>query len=201
MKFAQNNEMSMSKAKKLLKSEELEEFKWTVEEYIKHGENNVDDSFTKQLINASSKVHISRYESLLTELKCVINSFSAQTENKLGEHLKTAYSKNYLHTAFEIQKGTGVGVRLSGIDARSLDELIRMPWASDGSNFSERIWKDRASLSQELEKQLKRNITLGKGPDEAAKAIAKRFETSKNNAYRLVQTESAAISARAAQDC
>lgn len=42
---------------------------------------------------------------------------------------------------------------------------------------------------------------MGKGPDDAAKAIAKRFETSKSNAYRLVMTESAAIAARATEDC
>lgn len=201
MKFAENNEISMADAKKLLKADELEEFKWTVEEYIEHGENNIDDVFTKQLINASSKVHISRYEALLTELRQTAEKIMGTQESKLTEHLKTAYSEKYLHTAFEIQKGTGIGSYLGGVDERSLSEVIKKPWAIDGSNFSERIWKDRNSLVSELDTQLKRNIALGKGPDEAAKAIAKRFETSKNNAFRLVATESAAISARATENC
>ncbi len=201
MKFAANNEISMADAKKLLKADELEEFKWTVEEYIKHGEENIDDVFTKQLINASSKVHISRYEALLTELRQTAEKIMGTQASKLTEHLKTAYSENYLHTAFEIQKGTGVGAYLGGVDERSLSEVIKKPWSVDGSNFSERIWKDRNSLVSEIDTQLKRNIALGKGPDEAAKAIAKRFETSKSNAYRLVMTESAAISARATENC
>lgn len=201
MKFAANNDMSMSEAKKLLKADELEEFKWTVEEYIQHGEENIDDVFTKQLVNASSKVHISRYEALLTELRQTSERIMGTQASKLTDHLKAAYSENYLHTAFEIQKGTGVGAYLGGVDERSLEQVIKKPWASDGSNFSERIWKDRNSLVTEIDTQLKRNIALGKGPDEAAKAIAKRFETSKSNAYRLVMTESAAISARATEDC
>ncbi len=201
MKFAENNEISMSEAKKLLKADELEEFRWTVEEYIKHGEENIDDVFTKQLVNASSKVHISRYEALLTELRQTAEKIMGTQASKLTEHLKTAYSENYLHTAFEIQKGTGVGTYLGGVDERSLEQIIKKPWASDGSNFSERIWKDRNSLVSEIDTQLKRNIALGKGPDEAVKAISKRFETSKSNAYRLVMTESAAISAKATKQC
>ena len=201
MKFAENNEISMAEAKKLLKADELEEFKWTVEEYIKHGEENIDDVFTKQLVNASSKVHISRYEALLTELRQTAEKIMGTQASKLTEHLKTAYSENYLHTAFEIQKGTGVGTYLGGVDERSLEQIIKKPWASDGSNFSERIWKDRNSLVSEIDTQLKRNIALGKGPDEAVTAISKRFETSKSNAYRLVMTESAAISAKATKQC
>lgn len=201
MKFAQNNEISMADAKKLLKQGDLEEFKWSVDEYIQHGENNLDDAFTKQLVNASSKVHISRYESLLTELQATAVSLMGKQETKLTEHLKDAYSKSYRHTAYEIQKGTGIGFRLGGIDEKSLETVLKKPWAADGSNFSDRIWKDKQSLLSELDTQLKRNILLGKGPDEAAAAIAKRFETSKANAYRLIQTESAAISSKAHEDC
>lgn len=201
MKFAQNNEISMADAKKLLKQGDLEEFKWSVDEYIQHGENNLDDAFTKQLVNASSKVHISRYESLLTELQATAVSLMGKQETKLTEHLKDAYSKAYRHTAYEIQKGTGIGFRLGGIDEKSLETVLKKPWAADGSNFSDRIWKDKQSLLSELDTQLKRNILLGKGPDEAAAAIAKRFETSKANAYRLIQTESAAISSKAHEDC
>lgn len=201
MKFAQNNEISMAEAKKLLKQGDLEEFKWSVDEYIQHGENNLDDAFTKQLVNASSKVHISRYESLLTELQATAVSLMGKQETRLTEHLKDAYSKAYRHTAYEIQKGTGVGFRLGGIDEKSLETVLKKPWAADGSKFSDRIWKDKQSLLSELDTQLKRNIILGKGPDEAAAAIAKRFETSKANAYRLIQTESAAISSKAHEDC
>lgn len=39
-RFADNNEVTLAEAKRLLTSGELEEFRWTVEEYIRHGEEN-----------------------------------------------------------------------------------------------------------------------------------------------------------------
>ena len=39
-RFAANNDITLADAKRLLNSDELAEFHWTVEEYIKHGEEN-----------------------------------------------------------------------------------------------------------------------------------------------------------------
>ena len=55
-RLAKNNEISMAEARKLLSADELEEFKWSVEDYIKHGEENaLDQRWMKQLENASAK--------------------------------------------------------------------------------------------------------------------------------------------------
>ena len=39
-RFASNNKISMIEARRLLNSDELEEFKWDVQDYIKYGEEN-----------------------------------------------------------------------------------------------------------------------------------------------------------------
>lgn len=39
-RLAQNNDITYSAAKKLLLKSELEEFQWSVEQYIKYGEEN-----------------------------------------------------------------------------------------------------------------------------------------------------------------
>ena len=51
-RFAENNEISLPDAKRLLNSDELEEFRWTVEEYIKHAEENGLDT---QWLHANSR--------------------------------------------------------------------------------------------------------------------------------------------------
>lgn len=62
-RFADNNGISMKEAKRLLNSEELEEFHWDVQDYIRYGKNNaVTGQWMQQLENASAKVHISRLE-------------------------------------------------------------------------------------------------------------------------------------------
>ena len=62
-RLADNNGVSMTEARKLLTADELKEFHWSVEEYIKRGEENaIDQRWMKQLENASARVHISRLE-------------------------------------------------------------------------------------------------------------------------------------------
>ena len=62
-RIAVNNDVTMQEAYKLLDADELKEFKWDVNQYIKHGrENNVNGRWVKELENASAKYHISRLE-------------------------------------------------------------------------------------------------------------------------------------------
>ena len=69
-RLADNNDISYSSAKKLLKANELEAFKWTVEQYIKVGkESNVNGKWLKKLENASARYHISRLEALKIQMQ------------------------------------------------------------------------------------------------------------------------------------
>lgn len=64
-RIADNNEISLADAKKMLSKKELQEFKWSVEDYIKAGqENAVDPKWMKELENASARFHISKLEAL-----------------------------------------------------------------------------------------------------------------------------------------
>ena len=58
-RLAVNNKVSYQDAIKLLRKDELKEFHWKVEEYIKHGqESNMSQEWKKELENASAKYHI-----------------------------------------------------------------------------------------------------------------------------------------------
>ena len=76
-RFADNNDISLADAKKLLTSGELKELQWTVDEYIKFGkENAIDGAWIKQLENASAKVHISRLDALKLQIQQQAEIFS-----------------------------------------------------------------------------------------------------------------------------
>lgn len=58
-RLADNNDIGLAEARKFLDADELEEFKWTVEEYIKHGkENGVSKDWTKELENGKYRKNI-----------------------------------------------------------------------------------------------------------------------------------------------
>lgn len=69
-RFATNNQISLADARKLLTTCQLEEFKWTVDQYTKAGQlAGADAAWLKKLENASAKVHISRLEALQLQIQ------------------------------------------------------------------------------------------------------------------------------------
>lgn len=200
-RLADNNGVSYAEAQKLLTKNELEEFKWTVEEYIEHGLDNLDGKWARQLENASARVHISRYDAMKTELQGLIEELSAKQLDKTQSAAEMAYSESYLHTAYDLQQRVGVGVNMSGVDEKKLNRILNRPWSDDGKTFTARCWENKTRLVSTVNRELFHLVATGEAPDRAIEAIAKAFGTSKKNAGRLVMTESAAIASQAQHDC
>jgi SPP1 gp7 family putative phage head morphogenesis protein len=200
-RFAKNNQITMAEARKLLTSGELAEFKWDVKEFIKYGEQNaLNPMWMKELENASARFHISRLEALRIETQQTIEKLFGGQVDEVDKLLKKNYLHNYYHTVYEIQKGFNIGWDIAAVDDRTLERLISKPWATDGKNFSERIWSNKTSLINEIQTQLTRTFMLGKAPDDAIKAIAKKMKSSMGQAGRLVMTESAYFSSQSQKD-
>lgn len=201
-RLAKNNNVSLAEAHKLLTESELKEFKWTVQDYIAKGkENAVTHQWMKQLENASAKYHISRLEALKLQTQESIEELYNGQQNSLSAAMKDIYESGYYRTAYEIQKGVGVGWDFSKLDERTISKVINKPWAPDGKNFSSRIWSNKEQLVNELNTTLVQNIMLGQDPQKAIDTITKKLNTSKVNAGRLVMTEEAYFSSVATKDC
>nr|DAL02153.1 MAG TPA: minor capsid protein [Caudoviricetes sp.] len=201
-RLADNNNLSYAGAKKLLRKDELDEFYWSVEQYIKAGEENaVDQRWLKELENASARHHISYLEAMKLQTQQHAELLSTEFEGGMTEFLQKSYGDQYYHTAFEIAKGTGLGSNMAQIDSRTIDTLIKKPWAQDGKNFSDRIWTNKDKLVNNLHTELTQSIIRGADLKQAIDNLAKTMEVSKAQARRLIMTESAAISAAAQKDC
>jgi SPP1 gp7 family putative phage head morphogenesis protein len=201
-RFAKNNEISLNDARKLLNSQELKEFKWTVEEYIKYGkENAVNGAWIKQLENASARVHISRLEAIKLQLQQQAEALAAKQAEAVKGVSEGVYKSSYYHTAFELQKGVGVGWTLHAIDENVIEKVLARPWTLDKQTFSDRIWANKQALVNTVNTQITQMVMRGAAPDNTIKAIADRFKVSKSQAGRLVMTESAAFANEARKDC
>ena len=201
-RLADNNDISLAGAKRLLKKNELDEFHWTVEQYIKAGEENaVDRRWMKQLENASARHHISYLDAMKLQIQQHAELLSTEYEGGVTDFLHKSYADNYYHSAYEIAKGTGMGSNLARLDDRRIDMVIRKPWAQDGANFSDRIWSNKQKLVNTLHTELSQNIIRGASPQKAIDSLAKTMDVSRSQAGRLVMTESAAIASAAKQDC
>lgn len=201
-RFAANNGITMQQARQMLNAAELEELKWDVQEYIRHGkENAVNGAWMIQLENASARYHISRLEALKLQVQQNLEIMFGNQLDSIDAAMRKAYKEGYYKTAYEIQKGIGVGWGFSGLDERKIGKVIKKPWAPDGKNFSKRIWNNREKLVNELHTELSRNIITGQDPQKAINAIARKMKVSKSNAGRLVMTELAFFSSAAQGEC
>lgn len=201
-RFAKNNGITLTEARRILSNKELAEFKWDVKDYIQYGkENAVNGDWMKQLENASARYHISRLEALKIQTQQSLEAMFGNQLDSLDSAMRSIYTDGYYHTAFEIQKGVGVGWDFATLDDRKISKVLNNPWAADGKNFSERIWGNRQKLVNELNQTLTQNIMLGQDPQKAIDVIARKMNTSKSNAGRLVMTEEAFFSSAAQKDC
>lgn len=201
-RFASNNGVTLAEAKRMLNAKELAELKWDLNQYIQYGqENAINGTWVKQLENASARFHISRLEALKLQTQQSIEVMFGNQLDSIDSTMRNVYKSGYYHTAYEIQKGVGVGWDFSALDDKQISKVINKPWAVDGKNFSERIWGNRQKLVNELNNTLTQNIILGKDPQKAIDEIARKINTSKTNAGRLVMTEEAFFSSAAQKDC
>lgn len=201
-RFASNNGITLAEARRMLDAKELAELKWDIYDYIRYGEENaISGTWVNQLENASARFHISRLEALKLQTQQSIEVMFGNQLDSIDSTMRNVYKSGYYHTAYEIQKGVGVGWDFSTLDDRQISKVINKPWAVDGKNFSERIWGNRQKLVNELNNTLTQNIILGKDPQKAIDEIARKMNTSKTNAGRLVMTEEAFFSSAAQKDC
>ena len=80
IRIADNNQISLADAKKLLTKDELKEFKWTLAEYTQKAKSG---AWKKELENASARVHIKRLEALQLQVQNSIETLRNK-ENEIG---------------------------------------------------------------------------------------------------------------------
>lgn len=201
-RFANNNKISLADARKYLKDSDLKELKWDVQDYIKYGEENaLTGKWLKELENASAKFHISRLEALKLQIQQSMEVLFSKQHQTMQRTLADVFKSTYYHTAYELQHGFKIGWDIAGLDQAQIEKVLLKPWAVDGYNFSERIWKNKEKLISEVYNELTRNIMLGADPQKAIDSLAKKMNTSKRNAGRLIMTEEAYFSSIAQKEC
>ena len=201
-RLGSNNGVSAAEARRLLSADELREFHWTVEEYIKYGRTaGFTDKWMKQLENASAKAHISRLDAIKLQIQQQLEVLYGNQVDGLDRLMRDIYTEGYNRSAYTIDKGMGVHYNLASTDSGRIDTIINQPWAGDGKIFSDRLWRDKDKLVGTLQQEMTQAVTRGDKLGDAVKKIASRMNVAKSSAARLVMTESAFISGRSQRDC
>lgn len=201
-RFADNNGITYAQARKWLTADELQELHWTVEEYIQYAQDNeLSGQWIRQLENASAKVHISRLDALKLELQQQVERLAGGQLDGIDALARRIYTEGYYKTAFEIQRGVGVGWTLHALNEDAIAKVLSRPWTTDGQTFRDRVWTNKTALLNSVNQHLTQMIIRGESARKTIDALAHDMSVSKSKAGRLVMTESAYFSSAAQKDC
>lgn len=186
-KYAKDNNLSFSDAKKYLNSSEFREFKRDLKSYMKLIEETENEELLLELNTLSMKSRISRLEEMFYQCSKYINEVYESTNKRLQIAYSSTIKDNYYQTIYDIHKAIGVGASFSYIDNDMIKEILAFPWS--GRHYSSRLWSNRTKLKNAMVEELTQMLIQGKGVKETSKALSKRLDADLKNCIRLIHTE------------
>ena len=196
-KYANDNNLSYSDAKKYLNGSEFREFKRDLKSYMKLIEETGDEELLLELNTLSMKSRISRLEEMFYQCGKYINEVYESTNKRLQIAYSSTIKDNYYQTIFDIHKAIGVGASFSYIDNDMIKEILAFPWS--GRHYSQRLWSNRTKLKNVMVEELTQMLIQGKGVKETSKALSKRLDADLKNCIRLIHTEHSYFMEQASQ--
>lgn len=164
----------------------MEEFRWTVNPYIQAAQKaNLSPEWIKKWENASARFHISRLETIQLQIQQQAELLYSGQLDSLDNLLKGVVSNGYTRTAFEIQKGLGLGWNITALNQRKLEALLSKPWTADGKTFRDRCWEHKANLVSGVQSTLTQGLLRGDGLQKLTNRIKNQFNASRYKAGRL----------------
>lgn len=188
-KYATETGLDLTEVRKRLNPKELKDFKTQLKLYydkVKELDGYAPDT-KDYLRELSAKAYISRLEELQAQMRWQVENLYRTQQLKIFDTLKQGYEDTYLRATFDMQQGIGFAYSFNTLDDRKVRLAVTQKW--QGSNFSDRIWADKARLIDTLNTAIPQGVALGQNPLKVAQTIAKSMNTRYSNAERLARTE------------
>lgn len=189
-RFADDNGISLALAKKTLDAGELDDFKMTLKEYIKHGEElKSDPSWLEAMKNASTKHHIDRLTALQMTTRAEIQEALAKWMSVAIPKMDGILTESFLRYNFYMQKDMEYGKYINGADIQKLRVAANKPWTPDGIEFKKRIGINNAKLVSTMQRELMQACIIGRPYEEIAENLRNQINLSEYESVRLIRTE------------
>ena len=188
-RFAAEQGMTLAEAHRTLDARSMKAFKMSLLDYW--AKSWLDDTgrWKKELEAASARARLTRLEALRLALRNKLWEVYGKTKDSIGQTLRETYTDEAYHDEYLRQQLEGKFSPMAQLPSAQVDEVLKKPWATDGSNWSDRIWASREKLSSQLQGELVRCLVKGESPVKAGKRIAERMGVGQRQAVRLVNTE------------
>lgn len=200
-RFAHENSISLQEARKILSNYELKQFRLDLKGFIKEAKSeDLSESHIKMLEQASIRERLSREQALYISVVHEVERLATSQNIKMNSLLSDVYESAAYKAAYLAQSQRGEYSIVNRVNPDAVDRVINAEWASDGKDFSSRIWTDKVKLIKALQNDFTQSFIVGEGMDDMSQKLANRLNVSYNNARRLVETETARVHEQASLD-
>lgn len=187
MKYAKDNKLTYSQASKMLTGKEFREWRMDIKGYMDAIKNSADDRLLIELNTLASRSRISILEEKLYQVDKYINELYETSYESTESFLTASITDTYYQNIYSVHKYLEIGASFSIVDDKLIREVLEARWL--GSNYSERIWRNRDKLKIVIRDSITDMITRGQGAREVARVVADKMDANLSNAMRLVRSE------------
>lgn len=189
-KFQRDYGLSETDARKVIKDMKS---KQNLSEMRKVLEARPDDPNINQLLanmdSAAYAFRIRQFENLNKQVdklrSAMYHAEKGQSDRFYADFMKDSYNR----ATFDLQQKTGLAYSFSTLPEAEIRRLRALKWSGD--NYSSRIWDNTGELARQLKNEFLVSLMTGRSNRDVINLISERFNTGRNNARRLVRTESA----------
>lgn len=190
-RYAEENGLSYAAAQKKLDAAELGELK----DYIDLVMQNIG-KYNQQVNNMSLKARITRYQALEAQIDAMLRQlYAIDYQAEAEKTMQEVYEDTYYRTWYNVDQHHGVHMAFAQVDPTVVETLLGYPF--NGAAFSTRLWKQKDHLQAQLMEAVTTMMIQGKHPSTLAKDFAKKMNSKKFDAYRLLHTESSFLMSEA----
>lgn len=190
-RFAQENKMTFTAARKLIQGDEFSVWRMDIREYLESIDNELSETKKKRLLKElntlAMRSRINVLEKLHGETLMELAKLATLTERDMTDFFRRCYSDTYYRDLFAIGQKIGIDPDRARMNNEWLEKVLAAPWS--GKNYSQRIWDNQQKLAQVIKETVLNGIHRGLSVPKLSEEVSRRMEVGKSQAVRLVRTE------------
>lgn len=195
-RYAKQQSISLTEARKRLDAEEFAVFDDNVRLYLEEintlDSDNINLEYKSFLKRQARRARISREDALLVNVRHHIEVLTTTYENQFSDHLSKLYGGGINRVVGEVERLFKVDLKIVVPTSKQLAVAIKEKWQE--GNYSSRIWQDKQKLLREMGTIIPRGFATGANVSTIATELTNKMNISYNNAKRLIRTETNYIS-------
>lgn len=189
-RFASKHHLTRDEAINLLSEADSKDFEKLLEAY-KNKTGAKKREVLAELEAPAYKNRMKRLDDIDKSINRLINAVASKERDAIDKTMRKVYESSYHHAVYEAARMSGLDLQTGPIDEGALETILKKKWS--GQNYSERVWNNTQKVADAIKEELMIGALTGKTEKEMTDSINEQFLSGRNNARRLVRTESSYI--------